>query len=687
MKWGDLMKRKLNIILSLIVTVIMVGNFSVTAFADYYSAALDTLHYDITLENDGSAYITETRQLSFTGDHEYTLYGFKNTFKGPCVYSDWYAEIDGQPLELLDEPDDNFRPENTFAVENYSGGNTVYIYHSSNDVDRTFKISYKVANAVKLYSDVADFFWNLTGESGISTIASVSATLNIPSGIAEEDFRIWAHGPLNGNIKKQSDTSAYLQVSYVSIGEIVDIRAVMPAAFFTSGWLEDGEGLPAILEKEKELSDIANEKREEEKLRQEEEKAYWERRYAWEEEHPVLAKLQNFSEGITDFFYYDLNERYITIVGFITVWVTGLTGLFGRRSVKSKKYRYDPAHNPEYYRTLPDDRPAPTVDKLLHFYKEDGKEDISRQVSSAILELNLRKLIRFYSDGKDTEIIVDRQRREEKYLPGYLDTVLDFLIEAADGTGRLNLKELKKYVKDNESAAYSFKVDFEMEADKEYKKWAVAERVKGPRFFERKVLLSRTLMMGALGFSVRLFSNIFEGVQLRDAFIVGMFTFLASMVVAVGYHLGRMFAGNYGYIFDLQTESDLALWKAFGRFLDDFTTFDEKELPEFPVWKEYMVYAVAMGKGEKVAKSLAVKYPEYMHTEDDIFDDDYYRFLRDRAFYDALESVGKEVADIHIPQDSDSSWADNMSDSSGGGGGFSSSGGGSGSGSGGDFVD
>ncbi|MGN0636289.1 MAG: hypothetical protein ACI4I5_08710, partial [Acutalibacteraceae bacterium] len=115
----------------------------------------------------------------------------------------------------------------------------------------------------------------------------------------------------------------------------------------------------------------------------------------------------------------------------------------------------------------------------------------------------------------------------------------------------------------------------------------------------------------------------------------------------------------------------------------------DKELPEFSVWREYMVYAVAMGRGKKVAKALALKYPEAFATGTDTFDDDMYRWLQDMALYDAMDSIGREVVEVRAPSpSSDGSWSDgSWSDAGGDGGGFSDSGGGSDSGSGGDFID
>ena len=69
----------------------------------------------------------------------------------------------------------------------------------------------------------------------------------MPEGIPAEDFRIWAHEPLNGTFEKQPGGSAALQVDNVPLGTIVDIRSNLPADCFTGGWEQQGEALPEIL--------------------------------------------------------------------------------------------------------------------------------------------------------------------------------------------------------------------------------------------------------------------------------------------------------------------------------------------------------------------------------------------------------------------------------------------------------
>ena len=65
------------------------------------------MHFDIALQEDGSALITETREIVFSGDREFTRYGVNNIFTGPRVFSDWQVSIDGTSASQLDEPDND----------------------------------------------------------------------------------------------------------------------------------------------------------------------------------------------------------------------------------------------------------------------------------------------------------------------------------------------------------------------------------------------------------------------------------------------------------------------------------------------------------------------------------------------------------------------------------------------------
>ncbi len=677
----------------LLIVVMFLPVFSLNASASSNTATLTSLNYDITLLEDGSAEITETREVWFYGGYEFTRYGVNNLFDGPRVFEDWQVMMDGAFFTMLEAPDNEERPDHTFAVENGDGKNTVYIYHRSTDVTRRFQISYRVENAVKRYSDVGEFFWNLTGKNGISGVANLTATLKVPEGIPEKEFRIWAHGPLDGTFEKQDDSSALLQVGYAPSGEIVDLRTTLPSEVFSGGWEQEGEGLPAILEEEKVLAEQANARREEIRQQEAEEEAYWAERRVWEASHPVLALVQRFCGGIYDFFYYNVDGQVLFFGGFFSFWIFGLTALFGMKPTNPRRFRHQAVQMPAYYRDLPDDRPAPAVNRLLNSYKNNGKGDISRQISAALLELSLKNMIQFYPSSGDAEIILNEYVGQEQFSEPvnqekpktYQEILWNFLHEAAGGKSCLKVKELKQYVKKNQDDAWNFRSTFEQAVGKVHTKWVQKEYLEISVFYGIKPLLWVSVAVGLAAVLIRMFSTLYDGIEFGASLTVGAIAFVMVLAFIASHCLGRMLADKSCSILNQKSENDLALWEAFGRFLDDFTTFDRKELPEFLVWREYMVYAVAMGKGQKTAEALAVTYPETSGTG--TFHHDFYRFFENPSLYHALDSIGQEVAEVSSPASSGGSGSDHWSNSSGGGGGFSSSGGGSRSGSGGDFAD
>ena len=703
------MKRSFCRIICLFLIMLMLPLFSLTAWADEGSAVLDSLHFDIALQEDGSALIAETREIVFNGYREFTRYRVNNLFTGPRAFSDWQVSIDGTPAAQLDEPDNETRPENTFAVEVNEGENTVSTYfRQRGSGTRTFRISYYVENAVKLYSDVGEFFWNLTGENAISDIGKLTATLTVPESCPAEEFLIWAHGPLNGNFDKQPDGSAYLEVENVAQGTIIDIRCTLPADYFTGGWEQQGEALNAILEKEQELSDSANAKREEEARAQAERDAYWEAYYAeqemkqaarnaWGEEHPVLSSIQIFCEDLFDAVYYSIPDSPSTAAAILGVCVFVLAAFLGRFRRDPKQFRHAPTQSPQYYRDLPDDRPAPAVDRLVHFY--DGKIDVSRQISSTLLELNLKGLVHFQTVDGEVALLLDAQRGEElfptfasnepnrSHTPDHQETLWGFLLNAAEGNGRIAMKDLKAFIQSNQETAYHFRRDFVAAVTREHEERVKTQRVKRPLFGRSKRSLLFPVVVGVLVMLVCVGASLYDGITFGVSVVYGVIGLLAAALLLVVFCLGRRFGQGRCVILDQQSEDALALWQAFGRFLDDFTTFEEKELPEFFVWREYMVYAVALGRGQKVIQALHLKYPESFSTEMPGAEDEMIRLLREMEFYRMMESIGRDVADARQPSYSASNSDSNWSDGSGGGGGFSDFDGGSDSGSGGDFID
>ena len=151
------MKRSLRMILCLFLVMLFIPLLSLTASAEDSGAVLNFLDFSIVLMEDGSAYITETREVVFSGDNLLTRYRVNNLFTGPRVFSDWEVSIDGTPASQLDEPNDDNRPENTFAVEDGDGQNTVSVYfRQQGSGTRVFQIrNYLIRSVLTLYPYVS----------------------------------------------------------------------------------------------------------------------------------------------------------------------------------------------------------------------------------------------------------------------------------------------------------------------------------------------------------------------------------------------------------------------------------------------------------------------------------------------------------------------------------------------------
>lgn len=116
---------------------------------------------------------------------------------------------------------------------------------------------------------------------------------------------------------------------------------------------------------------------------------------------------------------------------------------------------------------------------------------------------------------------------------------------------------------------------------------------------------------------------------------------------------------------------DYAKWKAFKRFLKDFGTFSQIELPEIYLWDKYLVYATVLGIAKKVSKTMKIKIKDYYGNQNYEFSNIYLNYMLYSAINDAVSQSFKmaraEVAKIA---------SSNMASAAGSGGGFSSGGGG-----------
>ena len=119
---------------------------------------------------------------------------------------------------------------------------------------------------------------------------------------------------------------------------------------------------------------------------------------------------------------------------------------------------------------------------------------------------------------------------------------------------------------------------------------------------------------------------------------------------------------------------DYAKWMAHKRFLEDFSRFNEKELPEVTLWDKYLVYAVVLDCADSLSKEMNIKISTMENS-----DVTYVGYNPYMTHYSITSSVYKNInSGIHTAVSSSrSSIATSHSSSGGGFGGGSIGGGGS----------
>ena len=266
------MKKVLNkMIIAILVfcAIIIISNISNASGG----LRLRNLDYDVTLNSDGSANVVETWRISIEDTN--TLF---KTFE---IDSSKYKEItDVKVQEVKSSGNVDFRKinqykyhvdKNCYYALVYKGKFEIAWGVHAEDVTRTYKISYKIIDAVKNYNDCSEFYWQFVSTDSEIPANKVTGTIKLPNIVENlEDLRVWAHGPLNGNVKKDSNDTVSFEVEGLEENTMLEARIVTPRLVFGINNNTSNEyKVQSILEQEQEWADKANRRREEIRLRQE----------------------------------------------------------------------------------------------------------------------------------------------------------------------------------------------------------------------------------------------------------------------------------------------------------------------------------------------------------------------------------------------------------------------------------
>ncbi len=296
------------------------------------------------------------------------------------------------------------------------------------------------------------------------------------------------------------------------------------------------------------------------------------------EEETEYANIANQERKKMKVKYYSLSIA--TIFWYIAFLISGIYIY-----IKYDK-EYKSTFNLKYNREFIDDYSVEVVDYLFH------KNITPNALSASIMNLIYKKNIRI------EEITTNKKKKDYIFYLNNSDNVtpceeylLKFLFKIVGNESSFTTIDLQNYAK-NKTTCESFLENYTRWKNKVL---AVSQK---ENFFEDQ---AKARIIGFLFFLTSIFLNI-----LRAIFLVENNWIIVTLV------LGFLFF-IYTLSFNKRTKKGnlhYAKWKAFKNFLNDFGTFDNKELPEIMLWERYMVYATIFGLADKVSKVMNIKIKE-----------------------------------------------------------------------------
>lgn len=629
------LKKKIMLIFVFIVAIILF--LSTSSFAGTQS--WNALDYDVTLNADGSMDVIETWDVSISEAN--TL------FKSFKIGGDNYKINNVKVTEVkngLETPLKDIKKQQYHVDPGYYYGLMIdsstfeiawHVGLDNSRGDRVYKMYYTVNNAVKIYNDCTELYWQFLSKDNSMYGENVTGTIRLPKEVSNiEKLRVWAHGNYNGDIAKESKDTVTFTLDTLRSNEMLEVRVVTEENIYNlcknkynSYYLEE------ILEEEMRWADEANADREKAKK--------------------------------------ELASMYVifAILAVINVFVLIIC------ISKSKKYKAARSelemeyagqkYDYEYFRDIPDEENA-TPAKAVYMYNFKNntssiQSKISKIFSATMLNLSLKGLIAFETDGEKDVRITRTSNKAEVKLSEDEELVYDLLKDAMLGRDSITPKEFSKYASREYDSVY-------------IKLNRIEDTVKHVIQSEGKISAEKSKIVKGWNSKFGLY------------FIFAILAFMFAMVLP-GLFIGLIILSttckknaNCISILTDKGSEEVAMWKGLKKYMEDYSMLSDKLVPDIVLWEKYLVYATAFGISKKVIEQLKVVHPEmFVETNDTGFRNyAYWNMMTNSSFGNSVfDDFSKGLEKVYSNAQSAYSVAHSSSSSgSGGGGGFSGGGGG-----------
>jgi len=255
------MFHKVMLFLKLAIIIIMVG--AQTIFSKSFT--IDRIEIEATIETDGSLFIREARTYTFRGQFSWADY--RLPLQGLGEVKDFLL----QDESIIYLPGSDSQP-GSYYIESYPDEFYVRWFYQAQNETRNFILQYRLSDAVTLYQDVAEFYYQFVGADNQFQVGKVDITIAFPQTATYPEVRAWAHGPLWGTIQF-FEGKIKLEVSPLPAQQFWEARVVFPLSWVPSGQRRMAKSqLSYILAEEEDWAVKSNMERERAKEKEESKK-------------------------------------------------------------------------------------------------------------------------------------------------------------------------------------------------------------------------------------------------------------------------------------------------------------------------------------------------------------------------------------------------------------------------------
>ncbi len=565
-------KNKISIIIVIAVLVIM---FLPVGFSLFDGEPTDKFLSEIEILDNGSIKVRELIKMNgeYNGmerDVSYASYsnepynGDISAIEGNSALYDGSSIIDVKAGSISDDGDltfDDFnRDINYFDEVSYASNGTSSKYtfktfmdevnlklFNPSDLDEIFYIEYTVTDVVVVHNDIAELAWNTLGDGYRENIGDYEVKVVLPN--SDGDYRVWLHGPLNGDIERTNNKEAIGTFNFLGAYNPVSVRLIFDKSLVPNATKVSGlTAKNAIIDYQTELSDEANKERE---------------------------KIQR--------------QNMILIIS-SSVWALIAISLAVGVYLREKKMKKT-AFNMEYFRDFPASYGPEVLEYLL------DKNVTEKSLSATILNLIYKKVLKVeVIDRKlkdDYKLVL--QEYDESTLTETEKIALNLIINEVGNSKEVVLSTIKKHCSTLSNA--NNVMDLYNDFIRKSKSLGKSEKF----FATTPGLVAFSVIFSLLGLVLTFISFALDLSWLGIIIII-------LMIVLIIFVITRKFYTKKG-------AEHYAKWMAHKKFLEDFSRFNEKELPEVTLWDKYLVYAVVLDCADKLSKEMELRMPN-MDTSD-----------------------------------------------------------------------